>query len=261
MEAFVEEQNQGSTDSNTEARTLLARIQDALAAVPGLTLLSDVLLSEVAQTMLGLLQNLLTRPAEPEAVALAYSQTFGALAEAVNRDDLPRLADAWQSYLAAYLIDDRNPWSSQVERVGQARVSQNLRSQARRDLRILQRFFALEAQDILLAVESIVSPEMPVLRNTWLPWLDLAPVVDEEESANARDLLASELARASDWASLVEPLEAYWARALRLVIMFCPGRQASAVWSVLLILTPFVWPVWFLRIASRPVSKQISSVF
>jgi predicted AAA+ superfamily ATPase len=206
MESFVETQTAIST------HTLNQRIEEALQAAHGLTLLSNVLSGATAQTMLKLLQNLVQHPGRPEQIALAYSETFAALAEAVNTEAaIPDLADAWQGWLVARLLDDRNPWSSQVERVGLDRVSQTLRTQARYDLRALQRFFALDARTLWESTRELVIPALPALREAWTPWLKLAPA-SSKTSGDARELLAAQFVASPDWGTLVEPLEAYWAK-------------------------------------------------
>jgi predicted AAA+ superfamily ATPase len=206
MESFVEEQTVTSPHVRTE------QIAEALQAAHGLALLSNVLAGETAQTLLQLLQRLTHHPAQPTEIALAYSETFAALAEAANHDEaLPDVADAWQALLIARLLDDRNAWSSQVERVGPERVAQTLRTQAKRDLRTLQRFFALDARLLWGLTREVVAPELPVLQEAWTPWLKLTPV-SPKRAQDARDQLAAQIVACSDWSTLVEPLEAYWAR-------------------------------------------------
>ncbi len=181
------------------------------AALHGLTLLRDVLQDRAASAFLDLLRALATPDPDPNTLATSYSHVFRVLAEIANDEALPRLADAWQAYLVTRLIDDRNPWSQQVERVGSARVSSTLREQARRDLRVLQRLFQLDAHTLLAQVEALVTPALPALHNAWLPWCDLAPLPVEVHS-HARDLLAARIAACDDWAELVDALERHWAR-------------------------------------------------
>src|SRR5258708_5781827 len=112
-----------------------------LPAPYGLTLFNNVLQDQTGEVFLKLLQALACAQPDPALIAASYSHAFHELAAMANEEATPRLADAWQAYLAARLIDDRNPWSEQVERVGSAHVSSTLRAQARRDLRALQRLF------------------------------------------------------------------------------------------------------------------------
>src|SRR5581483_1308880 len=180
-------------------------------ASQSLVLLNDVLQDTAGMAFVSLLQALSSSQPDPAVLASAYGRAFRALARAANEDATPRLADTWQAFLVARLIDDRNPWSEQVERVGPARVSPTLREQARRDLRALQRLFRLESVSLRDAVEALVASALPALCNSWMPWCNLGPR-QEEEPTHARALLAARIANCEDWSELVEPLERHWAR-------------------------------------------------
>src|SRR5215469_7680339 len=119
MEPLVYQQEQDSDGLHIpETRT---HIQHVLHAVHGLTLLRKVLQHRAGQAVLDLLRTLALPDPEPVEVAASYSHAFCALAEAANDDATPPLGDAWQAYLAGRLLDDCNPWSEQVERVGDTR--------------------------------------------------------------------------------------------------------------------------------------------
>lgn len=199
---------QPAQNHNTLADTLTQR---SLQASQGLVLLKGILQDNAGKAFLALLQALSAARPDPNVLVASYSHAFRELARVASEDATPRLADAWQAFLVARLIDDRNPWSEQVERVGPARVSPTLREQARRDLRALQRLFQLEAMSLRDAVEALVVPSLPALRDAWTPWCDLAPRQDNEP-AHARDLLAARIAACENWTELVEPLEQHWAR-------------------------------------------------
>lgn len=209
MEPLVHEQEQNN--NGLPAPTTRLRIQSALHAVQGLTLLRQVLLDNASETVLGLLRALSELQPDPAAIATSYSQAFRELAARVNEEATLRLADAWQANLVTRLIDDRNPWSEQVERVGSLRVASALRTQARRDLRLLQKLFQLDGRTFLDMTNTLVTPSMPVLHDAWTPWYDLAPRPDGEP-ARARDILAAQIVTCADWAELVEPLEQHWSR-------------------------------------------------
>lgn len=201
------------TDQSIQNHHMLAgqRVQIALQTSQGLVLLKNTLRDNVGRAFASLLQALSSPQPDPPVLASSYSHAFRELACVVNEDATPCLADAWQAFLVARLIDDRNPWSEQVERFGPARVSPTLREQARRELRSLQQLFQLEATSLRDAVEALVTASLPALRGAWTPWLDLAPR-REDEPAHARDLLAVRIAGCEDWSELVEPLEQHWAR-------------------------------------------------
>jgi predicted AAA+ superfamily ATPase len=223
------------TDQAAQNHNALAagQVLIALQASQGLILFKDALQDRAGRAFLSLLQALSGPQPDPNVLASSYSLAFCALARVANEDATPRLADAWQAFLVARLIDDRNPWSEQVERVGPARVSPTLREQARRDLRALQRLFRLEAVSLRDAVEALVVPALPALRDAWTPWCDLAPRRDAEP-AHARSLLAARIAACEDWAELVEPLEQHWARhgtgpqARYHVLRWLPAEKALA---------------------------------
>lgn len=210
MESLVQKAERG--DNNSHLPEMRDKIQRVLHMLYGLSILNNVVRGSEAHAMLDLLQKLADPNAAPEALALSYSHAFAQLAALANNETTPRLADAWQACLAMRLIDDCNSWSSQVERFGTARVSPGLRTQARRELRVLQSLFAFDAQTLWQSVRTLVASTLPELQNAWIPWLQLAPGGSEEEIGTARARLAIRLATASDWGELLEDLEQYWAR-------------------------------------------------
>ena len=212
MESLVYEQGQ-NRDSSSVVRAARLQIQHALDAVHGLTLLRGVLQDDASAAVLQLLRALVQPQPDAATIAASYSHAFHTLAEMANEDTTPQLTDAWQAVLAARLIEDRNPWSVQVERVGSTRVSFTLRAQARRELHALQQLFQLDGKTLLEVVEALVDPAMPALNAAWLPWSHLTPQSAEEtHPLHARDALAARLLECTDWAKLVEPLEQHWAR-------------------------------------------------
>jgi hypothetical protein len=211
MEPLVYEQEQNRDGSS--ARATRFPVQDALDAVQGLTLLRGVLQDDTSAAVLQLLRALAEPQPDAATIAAAYSHAFCELAKLANEGTTPQLADAWQAALAARLIDDRNPWSAQVERVGSARVSSTLRAQAQRDLHALQQLFQLDGRVLLSMVNALVAPAMPALSAAWLPWRNLAPLADEAaQPVHARDALATQLAESAGWTELAETLERHWAR-------------------------------------------------
>ena len=212
MESLVYEQGQ-EKDWTGELLPIRLRIQGVLAALQGLTLLRGVLRDDTSAAVLQLLHALVSPQPDPAQIASSYSQAFELLAQRVNEETTPRLADAWQALLAMRLIEDRNPWSAQVERVGIAHVAPALRAQAVRDLCALQGLFALDGKLLLGLVEALVVPTLPALSAAWLPWQELAPQgIETYQALHARDALAVCLQASSDWTEMVEALESHWAR-------------------------------------------------
>jgi len=210
MEPLVYEQKEQSGSWHLpEVRT---SIKTALQTLDGLTLLRNVFLEPAGQAVLDLLRVLVVSDPDPLVVATSYSHAFYTLAACANDDATVHLSDAWQAYLVSRMIDDRNPWSEQVERVGRARVSSTLRAQGQRDLRTLQRLFRFDAQTLWRLVDTVVAPSLPALRESWIPWRDLAPLPQHVMPEQARDTLASHLSTCNDWGILVETLEHYWSR-------------------------------------------------
>ena len=210
MESLTHRQEQGN--HHTPAVLSPEPLQTALHASYGLTLLNAILRNHIGEAVLHLLSVLVAPSPDAKEITTAYGSVFRALATLANEEETPRLRDAWQAFLVARLIDARNPWSEQVERVGVARVSPALREQAKRDLRLLQRLFQLDAQTLRDAAEAAVIAALPTLRGTWLPWSDLAPRQIDEQITHERDLLVERIAACADWTELVEPLEQHWAR-------------------------------------------------
>jgi predicted AAA+ superfamily ATPase len=207
--------NQSSSVTLHEQHSSAHTNEDVLTAVHaihGLALLKGVLANEAGQSMLHLLLRLVSPTREdPLVIASTYAETFGALTASAQRDTTPALSDAWQAHVVAHLIDDANLWSAQVERLGIDSVSPNLRAQAQRDLRALQRLFHLEARHLWKLTCQAVAQTMPILHDAWSPWHDLAPLNHDEHNPARQELVQTILA-CSDWSELTSPLEEYWSR-------------------------------------------------
>lgn len=196
-----------STSLGTSHQSVVA----ALQATYGITLLREVLAESTGQAVMELLRILSSPESHAEEAAAAYSNAFRELASAANGEALSALPDAWQAYLLTRLIDTATLWSTQVERVGSAGVTPALRAQVQRDLQALHLLFQLDARTLWQLTGNMVTPELPALRDAWVPWYELAPL-DEGERNSARDALARHATESTDWKTLIEPLEAYWSR-------------------------------------------------
>lgn len=189
----------------------LQAVQAAVQGTYGLSLLHNVLADTSAQAVMQLLHALATPDPNASTLAISYSRSFAALASAVNTDAVPQLVDAWQAYLLARIIDDSNTWSTQVERVGRAGGTVALRQQTMRDLRTLQRLFDLTAEQLWELVQEIVIESMPLLRDAWVPWYDLALPNENDEQLGCNEL-SRHFAESRDWGEMVDELAAHWAR-------------------------------------------------
>ncbi len=190
-----------------------AEIQRALEALQGVTLLRQVLDSAVSRAVLALLEALAVSEPDAITVSRAYSDAWYALAAATNEDPLlDVLPDAWQSFLVNRILDDVNPWSLQVEWVGERGVAGMLVQQAQRDLRALQQVFELSAQALWQWTREIVAPVLPSLADAWVPWCELASADQQRQHSPARKSLCQQMATCSDWSLLVEPLTKHWTR-------------------------------------------------
>lgn len=204
---FAEVHSLNSTSLGTSHQSVVT----ALQATYGITLLHGVLAGSAGQAVLSLLRVLASPEPRAQEAATTYSSAFRELASAANREALSALPDAWQAYLFAHLIDNANLWSTMIERRGSTGVTSALRAQVQHDLQALHLLFQLDAQKLWQLTCNIVTPELPALRDAWVPWYDLAPL-DQGERNSARDALARHAVESADWRTLVEPLEAYWAR-------------------------------------------------
>lgn len=209
MDSLIQRTDQD--DSASQFQEKRDEIQQVLDALYRLSLLQSVVKGTAASAMLDLLRKLVATDSRPFVLADVYRSALHEFATLANDEATLRLADAWQAYLIARLIDDRNPWSIQVEQFGVARVSPALRSQARQELRVLQSLCALDAQMLWQMVTEVVAPTFPLLRDAWIPWLNLTPT-SPNGVATARDQLAEHIAASSDWAALLNDLEHYWTR-------------------------------------------------
>jgi hypothetical protein len=189
-------------------------IKEALDAAHGLTLLRGVLDDEVAHVVCHLLTALVSTDASGAKIAEAYSKAFLALATSVNSEAaMPQLADAWQAYLLMRILDDSNPWSKQAEMYGPTGISPAIRAQAQRDLRSLRLLFNITAQVLWEMTRQAVTPTNPLLHDAWVPWLDLAPVQQQQQRLLAtHDVTSQQLAEQEEWSGLVDVLSEHWAR-------------------------------------------------
>ncbi len=185
-------------------------VRTALQTTYGLTLLNSVLSDNAGQAVLDLLRTLTAAEPEPVAIAAAYTRAFRELARTTYEETTPALADAWQAYLVARLIDDHNLWSQLVEREHTTQMTPALHAQIQRDLRALQRLFQLDAETLWKLTCALIAPTLPTLRDAWVPWIDLAPALKADH--RPRVALAYRIAESSDWTELIAPLEHYWSR-------------------------------------------------
>lgn len=185
------------------------RIQTALHATHGVTLLQGIFDNSTGKSILHLLQLLAQSEPDPVQTATAYSHAFQSLVLAAQSGEIASLPDAWQGYLVHRLLDYDNPWSRHIERYGSVTVAPSLRQQAARDLGTLQRLFQISAETFLRLTLDVVTPSMPVLQDAWVPWCHLLDV-SEEETASPRATLIRQIAECKDWGELIEPLEQYW---------------------------------------------------
>ena len=190
--------------------TAYEAIKKVIDATNSLTLFHNVLNDAAGEAVLNLLRTLIDEQYNAVAIARAYSRAFRELALAVGKQPDLGLADAWQAYLVARIIEDTNPWSSQVEYAGIGNVSATLRAQAQKDLSTLRLLFGLHAQTVWQLTSHAVAATEPALCDAWVPWLGLAPTL--ANNAHPSHALAALLAESDDWATLVEPLESYWSR-------------------------------------------------
>jgi hypothetical protein len=138
-------------------------------------------------TLLGLLA-----AEHPDPVVIA--DVFGQLWEELMAESENLLPDAWQSYLVGRILDDENVFSLGAER-GETRPA--VVEQVRRDLHTLRELFAVDAEVLLEAVESL-----PGLAEVWVSWRDSSSKVGD----SPRSTLAMRFAAASDWSSLAGTL-------------------------------------------------------
>lgn len=190
--------------------TAYENIKSAIEATHSLTLFHNVLNDAAGEAILNLLRILIDEQYNTAAIARAYSRAFRELAVAISKQPDLGLTDAWQAHLVARIIEDTNPWSSQVEYAGRGNVSATLRAQAQKDLSTLRLLFDLHAPTLWQLTAHAVAATEPALSNAWVPWLDLAPTL--ANNTHPSHALATLLTNNEDWTTLVEPLERYWSR-------------------------------------------------
>jgi uncharacterized protein len=197
---------------NGHARAVITvdeRIQTALHATHGLTLLQGIFDNSTGKALLHLLCTLTQAEPDPVQTATAYSHAFQSLVLAAQNGEVASLPDAWQGYLVNRLLVYDNPWSRYIERYGSATVAPSLRQQAERDLGTLQRLFHISAETFLRLTLDVVTPSMPVLQDAWVSWRHLVGAT-EEDTASPRAALIQQIVECQDWRELITPLERYW---------------------------------------------------
>lgn len=181
---------------------LAAKLSDRMSFDPnrlllrarGMAVFRGVLDSNAGRDLLTLLGLLAAEHPDPVVIADVFGRVWGELtAESENL-----LPDAWQSHLVGRILDDENAFSLGAER---GETPSAVVEQVRRDLHTLRELFAVDAEVLLEAVESL-----PGLSGVWAPWRDSGSKV----GASPRSALARRLAAASDWSSLVETLADYY---------------------------------------------------
>lgn len=187
-------------------------LHEALDAAGGLALLRGVVDDEPGRAVRAVLATLADADPDPQAVAIAYSDAFAALAAVADDEPLPGIGDTWQAHLTARVVDDANPWSAQAERVGPDGLGEGMRAQARRELRALRRLFDLGADRLYTAARAAVVAARPALVDTWGHWYNLSSPDEGDGGDEARARLRRRLAETEDWATLDRDLAAYWAR-------------------------------------------------
>lgn len=191
---------------------IVEQIKTALHSVYGLVLLRDLLSQDAGQAVLQLLKTLTLPQPDPIKTVEVYSEAFYQLARAMDEGPGSSLTDAWQAYLVDCLLDTHTLWNKQVEQKGSQHIAPALRAQAQRELRAIQRLFALDAQLIWEEACEQATPTMPVIKQAWAPWQALQPQQSTIQLP-MRTRLVETIVACSDWGDLAAPLEHYWSHA------------------------------------------------
>lgn len=170
---------------------VIASVQFLQRQAASLLLYQSVLKSEVGQAFLNLLQTLVESDAEELNCIKAYGRWFKAIA-ATNQ--------TWQDYLIAQILADDNPFSSQVQQVGLAKLPPALIAAAQQDLQALQCLYKCSSNSLSQWVQAIAQ-------------LSIAPVSwnqdSDELSANPKTSLEAKLQQL-EWADALEDLATYY---------------------------------------------------
>jgi predicted AAA+ superfamily ATPase len=200
---------QGSTDLSLDG-LVGKQVRTARQRATALTVLRGVLDDEIGEAFLALVRCLDRRSQSDgtspggSSVAGIYARLFHLLAaEAAPAVDT---ADAWQSHLLWRLLEDRNPFSRQAEKLGAIGLPASLLDQARRDLRGLQWLYALGAGAVREATVALAGED---LADALAPWERLAAPA---RGADPRLALARKLSTALDWGAMAEELADHWHR-------------------------------------------------
>jgi predicted AAA+ superfamily ATPase len=167
------------------------RFARAAEAARSLTLFGGVLDDDAGRAMVELVESLLA--GNLAAAAQTYRRLFHLLADEVELGTRP-VGDAWQSHLLERLLADENPFSRKCEQVGFEAAGPALVEAAAADLGALRTLHALDAATLRAAIGAALPS-----------WAELRPLAEPQLAAEEQ-AVRRQLAKAPDWAKLVEPL-------------------------------------------------------
>lgn len=190
----------------SELSALIATRRRAL----GIAIFGAAVDDAASHALFALLDGLIAQ-AGGEPVTVAAAARFFAVLAREGQTITGLRGDAWQQHVVARLLDAETSFSLRAEAVGPEGVSLTLMSQARRELRLLQGLYRLDADTLLNAVRTSAASFPDVLEALPVPWTSFVQHTTPAPSADSgRQRMAATLADATDWGALALDLAAYY---------------------------------------------------
>ncbi|HEX2922657.1 MAG TPA: ATP-binding protein [Chloroflexota bacterium] len=197
--------------SEPKAGTQHPHLSTLVRSIEGMHLFRGVLKDDIGSGFVELLRGLASEggSATRRGLLEGYGRLFSLLAAEVEMSRSAMVGDGWQNHLLSRLLADDNPFSRKAQ-VDPESMGESLREAARRDLRVLQELYRLDAGAVLSLMRDSVGDE----RDRLVPWDALRPVVAESQNgALTIWRMKNLLAESGDWGLRLDDLAHHYSSA------------------------------------------------
>lgn len=179
--------------------------------VEGMHLFRGVLKDEIGSGFIDLIRCLSSEAGSAGRRSLleGYGRIFALLAAEVEMDRSSLVGDGWQNHLLNRLLSDDNPFSRKAQ-LDPESMGNSLREAARRDLKVLQELYRLDASTVVSLMRDSLGEEKDGL----VPWDSLRPAPAETRNgALTAWEMKIRLAASEGWALMLDDLARHYASA------------------------------------------------
>jgi uncharacterized protein len=197
--------------SETKPGAQHPQLSALVRSVEGMHLFRGVLKDEIGSGFVELLRGLSSEggSAARRGLLEGYGRLFSLLAAEVEMARSPMVGDGWQNHLLNRLLADDNPFSRKAQMDPES-MGDSLREAARRDFRVLEGLYRLDARAILSLMRDSVGEE----RHGLVPWDALRPAVAEARNgAVAAWEMKTLLAGSDDWGLRLDDMAKHYSSA------------------------------------------------